>query len=98
MLLRAPKLEGISIMTKLQHGGHITVGHKAINDYGALVKPLGQTGFTAETVRTTRPFRQTIVRFLLAGTFAFDGLFGGVVLTLSCVNCTLMVGDEKPNP
>ena len=55
MLLRAPKLEGISIMTKLQHGGHITVGHKAINDYGALVKPLGQTGFTAETVRTTRP-------------------------------------------
>jgi hypothetical protein len=68
------------------------------NFYGTLVNPLGHIGFTAVTTRATRPFLQVIERFVLVGVFAFDGLLGGVVLTLSCVNCTLMVGDEKPNP
>lgn len=53
------------------------------NFYGTLVNPLGHIGFTAVTTRATRPFLQVIERFVLVGIFAFDGLLGGAMLTLS---------------
>jgi hypothetical protein len=60
-----------------------------------LVKPLGQTGFTAVTFLVLLPFTQVIVTFFATAGFGVDGAVGVIAAWLSL---TLNVGEEKPKP
>jgi hypothetical protein len=64
------------------------------------LKPEGHFGLTAVTFLVAFPFLQVIVTFLATGFTVATRVGVGVAVGAvdSCVNLTLSVGEENPNP